>query len=955
MSERSAVQNPMLRYASRIGWEYVTPEEALRLREGETGLYFNEVLRAQLFRLNPGIVNPARAADIMRRLSLLRPNIEGNRDALRWLRGELSVFVAEENRERNVRLIDFENIENNIFQVTDEWRHKSTVFANRADVIFLINGIPIAIAETKAAAERDGLAKGVGQVRRYHRETPEMITTPQVFEVTEMLGFFYGPTWSTSRKNLFNWKEEVEGDYERKVKAFFDRQRFMRLLRDYIIFLTKDDELAKVILRQHQTRAVEKVIERVYEPAKRRGLVWHTQGSGKTLTMITIASKLLREVRGSEKPTVLMLVDRNELEAQLFKNISHYGIGSVEVAQSKADLQRILSSGYRGLVVSMIHKFDGIAANVNPSNGIVVLVDEAHRTTGGDLGNYLMGALPNATYVGFTGTPVDNLSKGKGTFKVFGSDDPQGYLDKYSIAESIQDGTTVALNYALAPSDLRVDRETLEKRFLNLADAEGVSDVEELNAILDRAVELKELMKARTRIDRIARQVAEHFRANVEPMGFKAFLVAVDREACALYKKALDRYLPPEYSRVVYSPAHNDSAELKEFYLTPDAEKRVRKDFINKAERPGILIVTEKLLTGFDAPILYCMYLDKPMRDHVLLQAIARVNRPYEDESGQVKPYGFVMDFVGIFEKLETALAFDSDIVASVIQNIDVLKELFAVMMREQAPRYLPLARGWDDKAKERAIEHFRDTAPRDAFFKFFKQLQNLYEILSPDAALRPWLEDFQSLAELYGLIRNAYSDRVYVDKELTAKTRELLRAHTDNEHLDLPNAIHELGPDELAALKSSDATDTTRILNLRKVLAAKVQEESGSQPFLLSIGERAEALAQAYESRLEDTQQVLAQFERLAQEYVDAEAERRRLDIDENSFAIYTTLRPFDAAVTAEQATAINNVFSRFPDYRWSSEQARDLRAELYKVLRPIVGAKMVDVANSLLKLQRV
>jgi type I restriction enzyme R subunit len=208
-------------------------------------------------------------------------------------------------------------------------------------------------------------------------------------------------------------------------------------------------------------------------------------------------------------------------------------------------------------------------------------------------------------------------------------DDEKGYLDKYSIAESIDDGTTVQLNYALAPSDLLVDREVLEKEFLNLADAQGVSDIEELNAILDRAVELKEMLKAPSRVEKVAKYVAQHFRENLEPMGFKAFLVAVDRPACAAYKKELDKFLPPEYSKVVYSPYHNDDLDMKEYYISEDEEKQIRKDFLKKESNPKILIVTQKLLTGFDAPILYCMYLDKPMRDHVLLQAIARVNRPY--------------------------------------------------------------------------------------------------------------------------------------------------------------------------------------------------------------------------------------------------------------------------------------------------------------------------------------
>ena len=287
---------------------------------------------------------------------------------------------------------------------------------------------------------------------------------------------------------------------------------------------------------------------------------------------------------------------------------------------------------------------------------------------------------------------------------MFGADDEQGYLDKYAIAESIEDGTTVPLNYALAPSELLVDRETLESEFFRLVIGEGVSDFEELDAILNRAVRLKAIIKAPDRIDNVAAAVAEHFRENVEPMGFKAFLVAVDREACASYKTALDRHLPSAYSEVVYSPHHQDPEAMKVHHRTDDEEKEIRKKFSDKNEQPKILIVTQKLLTGFDAPILYCIYLDKPMRDHVLLQAIARVNRPYEDNDGLIKPYGFVLDFVGIFGDLEKALAFDSEDMGSVIQNLDVLKKLFAKLIQEDAAHYLPLAGGWDDQG-ERASD----------------------------------------------------------------------------------------------------------------------------------------------------------------------------------------------------------------------------------------------------------
>ena len=506
-------------------------------------------------------------------------------------------------------------------------------------------------------------------------------------------------------------------------------------------------------------------------------------------------------------------------------------------------------------------------------------------------------------YIGFTGTPIDDLAHGRGTFKVFGADDEQGYLDKYAIAESIEDGTTVPLNYTLAPSNLQVDRETLENEFLQLAAAEGVSDVEELNAMLDRAVGLKEMMKARNRVDGIARHVADHFRENVEPMGFKAFLVGVDREACALYKEALDSHLPPEYSEVVYSPYNQDPEFMKAHHRNEDEEREIRKRFADKGNPLKILIVTEKLLTGFDAPILYCMYLDKPMRDHVLLQAIARVNRPYEDNDGLVKPYGFVLDFVGIFENLEKALAFDSDVVGSVIQNLDVLKADFAARFEETAPDYLPYARSWDDRGKERAIAHFDDKEAREAFFKFFRGIQDLYNILSPDEFLRPYLEDYQAIASLYALIRNAYAKDLYVDKELVRKTRELLQEHTEGDNFELPGAIHELNADTLREVADSELSDTVKVLNLRKVLNKTVSEESRSKPFLISIGERAEEIAERYESGQLATQEALAGYWELIEKHEQETIERAQLNLDENAYAIYKVVERYANDISPGQA----------------------------------------------------
>lgn len=514
----------------------------------------------------------------------------------------------------------------------------------------------------------------------------------------------------------------------------------------------------------------------------------------------------------------------------------------------------------------------------------------------------------------------------------------------------------MALNYALARSDLLVDRETLEVQFLQQADAEGISDIDELNAILDCAVELKEMMKGPKRVKDIAWAIAEHFQTNVEPMGFKAFLVAVDREACVLYKKALDQYLPEDYSVVVYSGAHDDEGDLRKYQLNYDEEKKVRKDFLDKDNKPKILIVTEKLLTGYDAPILYCMYLDKPMRDHVLLQTIARVNRPYDDREGQAKSFGLVYDFVGIFEKLERALSFDSDVVASVIQNIDVLKQLFEALMKEQAPKYLPYAQGFDDKSKDRAIQHFEDKALRDVFFKFIKQIENLYDILSPDVCLRPHITNYQHLVELYAVIRNAYSDNPYVDRELTKKTRRLLQQNTDFSNLQMPGEVYQLSAEELRNMRRNDNSDTTKVLNLSKVLGRLVAEQGATKPFLISIGEKASALAEAYEDRHLTTQEALEKYLNLANDVVEAEEERNSLNLDENSFAIYKSMGDHNSAITPEAAKLINAIFERHPNHLWNQHEKSQLRASLYKELISIVGKdNIIHVTNKLFKLQRV
>jgi type I restriction enzyme R subunit len=957
-NERFGVQNPLIRYAGDVGWTILSRDEAITERGGESGTLLYKSLERKLLELNPGVVTPENFGEVIGRIESVRTNIEGNAEVLAWLRGERTVYVASEKRYRNVMLVDYDHLSQNVFHVTDEWRYTNGQHANRADVIFALNGIPVALVEAKGATKSDAIDVGIDQVRRYHRETPELLTAPQVFDVTRLVDFFYGVTWNLDRKNLFNWKDEEAGNFERKVKRFFGRERFLKLLRDWIIFYKRDDELRKIVLRQHQTRAVEKVVDRALDPEKRHGLVWHTQGSGKTFTMITAAEQILEHpALRNEKPTVLMLVDRNELEGQLFQNLMAYGL-PYEQATSKKRLRELLRNDYRGLIVAMVHKFEGADADLSTRENVFVLVDEAHRTTGGDLGNYLVAALPNATYIGFTGTPIDKTAYGKGTFKVFGVDDPKGYLDKYSIAESIADGTTLPLHYTLAPNEMLVPEEQLEKEFLSITETEGVSDIEELNKILDRAVNLKTFLKATDRVEKVAAFVSQHFRENVEPLGYKAFLVGVDREACALYKHALDKHLPPEYSAVVYTSAHNDPELLTEFKLDEDAEKQLRKAFVKSEKLPKILIVTEKLLTGFDAPVLYCMYLDKPMRDHTLLQAIARVNRPYEEDGSVKKPAGFVLDFVGIFENLQKALSFDSDVVASVIQNIDVLKQRFESLMATQAPAYLEYCGGWvDDKAVERAIEGFTDQERREVFYGFFKEIETLYEILSPDAFLRPHIDAYAKLSVLYNLLRSAYGKQVSLVKDLMRKTEALVREHATADGFTGALPLVTIDEEALKALRRDGGSATAKVINLGRAIVETVAKEGPEQPFLVPIGDRVQAVLEFFDDRQLSTGEAVSELEKLVREYLDAKKERERLALDEHTFAVHQALKRggLDAEKALALAGTLQGVFAKYPEHRENAGQLRLLKAELYKHLLPTVGKKaMVETAESLLRIAR-
>jgi type I restriction enzyme R subunit len=950
ISEAGTVQFPMVKHAVEIGWTSLTPDVAREKRGGDASMLFRDELDTKLKAFNPWLTSDS-VRSVIETLDAIPATVEGNRDMLAWLRGERQWYDEHEKRHRRVTLIDFEHVEANVFHVSWEWTLKPPARkGNRADVMFIVNGLPVCIVEHKNPKNGDAIERAITQLRRYAIETPELLGAPQLFNVTHLLDYWYGVTWNATRRDMARWKQRPEETYRFAVQAFFERTDFLRTLQQWILFYVQDGEVRKSVLRQHQQRAIDAVVERCADPAKRRGLVWHTQGSGKTFTLLTAARLILGNKARFQNATVLLVVDRTEIEGQL-KGWVERLLGEMQKqdiatkrANTRAELQSLLDAGFRGLIVSTIHKFEEIRKDSSTRDNVYVFIDEAHRSVAKDLGSYLMAAVPNATIIGFTGTPIARTAHGEGTFKIFGAQDERGYLDKYSIAESIEDETTLPIKHMMAPSAMTVPADRLDKEFFELADAEGVTDIEELNRVLDRAVGLRTFLTADDRVEKVAAFVAQHLQENVLPLGYKAFLVAVNREACAKYKRALDKLLPPAWSEAIYTENAADIVDrplVAELQLTGEREEDVRTLFKKAGTDPKLLIVTDKLLTGYDAPLLYCMYLDKPMRDHVLLQAIARVNRPYVDAEGVQKRIGLVLDFVGVLRELKKALHFDSEEVSGVIEDLDVLMRDFKQKIAVAETAYLDAgtAGGADERLERIVYGRFLEVETRKTFFEAYKDLETLWEILSPSAELRDHIATFQRLAQLYAAVRQAYAEKVGFIADLAYKTRRLIEGSATQDGLGRLTKSITFDVKTLDSLRSEPGPDEGKVFNLVRGLHKEIDDDPNAAPILHPLKERAERIVKDLESRKISGLAAMDLLGALAAERDDAMKSAEESGLSKRAFAVSWTLRDDGALkkagiAAADLAREADALLGKFPNAAVNADEQRRLRAGLYRPL---------------------
>ena len=485
------------------------------------------------------------------------------------------------------------------------------------------------------------------QLRRYQEAGPEWhgAGAPELFDTNLMCVAHCGADAAFGAlgapENAYaGWKsiepltdEEFERRYgepaegqARLIGGLLNPSVLLDILRDFTVFQPERGRLVKKLPRYQQYRAVTSGVARILggrTPEERGGVVWHTQGSGKSLTMLWLATKLRRSP-ALRNPTVVVVTDRTQLDAQISRTFRDASVLEPERAASTRKLRELLRTSSGRTVMTTIQKFEevldapaGDLPHLNDADNVVVMIDEAHRTQHGRLASKMRAALPNATFLGFTGTPIDKGFR-RTTLGVFG-----GLIDSYTIPQSVDDGATVPIYYEARLPDLHVEGpETLDRLF----DALFGEEPEETRAEIRRRYANRErIAQAAKRIEAIALDIAEHFKAKIQPNGFKAQVVVPSREAALRYAEHLNAFGLPAYP--VITTANNDGPE---FQVARDLnEDEIVGAFTDPDGEPQILVVVDKLITGFDAPVEQVLYLDRAIREHTLLQAIARVNRPY--------------------------------------------------------------------------------------------------------------------------------------------------------------------------------------------------------------------------------------------------------------------------------------------------------------------------------------
>lgn len=945
----NTVQEPRASYGpgpKGIGWRYAAPSEVPRQIQE---VLVEPWLRDALIRLNPEIAaQPDRADEVLYKLRAIVLSvrsdglIRANEEMTAWMRGERSMPFGLNNEHVPVRLIDLDDLAQNQYIVTQQFIYRAGPTERRADLVLLVNGLPLVLIEAKTPVKKCiSWVDGAIQVHDdYERFVPELFVCNVFSVATEGKAYHYGSI-GLPVKDWGPWHLDGGDAQHHPLKSLkLSAESMLRphvvldILGSFTLFATdKKKRRIKIICRYQQYEAANKVVERVLAGYPKKGLIWHFQGSGKSLLMVFAAQKL-RMHSGLKNPTVLIVVDRIDLDTQITGTFTGADIPNLEKADTREKLRQLLAQDVRKIIITTIFKFGEATGSLNDRSNIIALVDEAHRTQEGDLGRKMREALPNAFLFGLTGTPINRADRN--TFYAFGADeDEKGYMSRYGFEESIRDGATLKLHFEPRLIDLHIDKSALDAAYKDLTG--GLSDLDKDN-LAKTAAKMAVLVKTPERIRKVCEDIVEHFQTKVEPNGFKGQIVTFDRESCLLFKAELDKLLPPEATDIVMSVQASDKKERPEYVphdRSRDEEERLLDRFRDPADPLKLIIVTAKLLTGFDAPILQAMYLDKPLRDHTLLQAICRVNRTYSEQ----KTHGLIVDYLGIFDDVAAALEFDDQSVKQVVSNIQELKDKLPEAMQKCLAFFPGIDR--DQQGYEglmTAQECLPNNEVRDNFAAEYSVLNKIWEALSPDTVLGPFEKDYKWLSQVYQSVQPSSGHGKLIWHSLGAKTIELIHqnVHVDAVRDDLDTLV--LDADLLEAVLSNPDPKKAKEIEIK--LNRRLHKHTGNLKFK-QLSERLDALRDRFESGQISSVEFLKQLLEIAKETLQAEKEVPPEEDEVRGKAALTEL--FNEVKTVETPIMVERVVAdideivrlvRFPGWQGTQAGEREVKKALRKAL---------------------
>ena len=922
LTELEQVEESFLRQLDGLGWRILRGDKydpASTERESFHEVIIQGELRAALKQINPWLEDD-QIDELVRRIQAPQSIqlLKANEEILGLLLEGVSVSENRQTREVSpvIRFLDFKYSANNRFLAVSQFKVKipGTEKHIIPDIVLFVNGLPLVVVECKSPAVTDPLGEAIEQLKRYANQRGMVEGNEKLFWYNQFrVATFRQQCRYTSLtgeyEDYIEWKDpypfklseiDTEGggvvnSQQVLIQGMLNRETLLDLVHTYTVFGTDSKgNTIKIIPRYQQYRTARKIIERLKtksEPKERGGIVWHTQGSGKSLTMMFVARAVYHDTSLS-KFKVVFITDRKDLQKQLGDTAGSVGY-SLKPAASVSDLRKLLRTRTPDLILGMIHKFQDDKwtqsfTELNDSSDILVMIDEAHRSQYKLLGANLQVGLPNATRIAFSGTPIEK------TEKEFG-----GYIDKYSMRQSLDDCVTVQIVYEGRAHKAEItDREAMNKRFEDVFAHFGK---QERKLILGRYT-LKAYLEDIETIQDKATDMFDHYVSHVFPNRFKAQVVAYTRLAAIRYKEALEvarerkvnemiaqnaktedvEQLKKLSVEVIISPSQNDTAVYK-----PHTDDKKHEKAIESFKLPfdkendeglkgdvGILVVCDMLITGFDAPIEQVMYLDNIIRDHNLLQAIARVNRVSEK-----KEHGFVVDYVGIAHHLREALAAydekDINDILDVLQNhagdLDTLKYQHGLIKNFFA-RYGVA----DPNDIDACVDVLADEEVRDDFIALTRAFNKAMDRVLPDPVALKFAGDLKLMAFIRESARNRYRDDKLSIKDASRKIREIVDEYLVSKGVDPKIPPLEIFSPEFAARIKAPKSARANAEEITHAIRQHITESYETDPeFYDRLGEKLERVLAEYRDN----------WERLAKELEDVLDALKKGRENENSY----------------------------------------------------------------------